>query len=453
MRRANTRARFFRNGKLDPRSSRSFTEPHFERGLLPGTLVDDSKILPGEFKNIAHNWSPANSDNEYMGLQPAALGLLKSRNTMSVRVGEFAGLATIRHLAQYLGIAESMPDLPAVFLGAFETTLKDLTAAYTIFPNLGVKRAPHLVARIEAADGQILYSADQSDRRILSQESAWMVSWILQHVMKTGTAAKAVSLGWKKPAAGKTGTTNDFFDAWFVGYTSSLTCGVWVGMDEPQPIMEKGYGSALALPIWVDFMQQVPDKIYPATPFQAPVPLVSVRLCSASGGRATSQCEQLRLGYETHLPVNRVPAYWCPHHPQPQMPTLYLTSAGLSPSTPPASRNDPVQCELSMPPPAVSSSVRPINESAEAPREPQHNSLAENSGPPVVMRSLRTGEVARIQPPVEQPPQPVRVLRAIPVDRTQQLVRPYDPGRVWRGEAAREQGRRVIRAFPAMEPE
>ncbi|HEX5175610.1 MAG TPA: PBP1A family penicillin-binding protein, partial [Chthoniobacteraceae bacterium] len=380
----------------------------FQRGLLPGTLIDDSKLQAGEFTNIANTWSPANSDGEYSGLQPAAWGLLKSRNTMSVRVGEFAGLSSVRNVAAALGIGDSMPAFPVAFLGAFETTLRDLTAAYTIFPNLGVKRPTYLVARIEAPDGRVIYTAPQKDRQILSQEAAWMVSWILQNVMKTGTAAKAESLGWRKPAGGKTGTTNDFYDAWFVGYTSSLTCGVWVGMDEPQTIMEKAYGSALALPIWVDFMNQASNNLYPAQPLQPPVPLYSVRLCSASGERATSLCEQLHLGYATRLPPSRVPGASCSHHPEPQRQLLYAADVRL-PSTsafPPAggvSAPESTSGEV-MPPPATSSQA-------------QGSDRLVSVAPPVVPRTTYELEAARISPPIETPPQAVRVLRAIPVER------------------------------------
>ena len=361
---------------------------------------------------------------------------------MSVRVGEFAGLPSVRKVAAAVGIGDTMPALPVAFLGAFETTLRDLTAAYTIFPNLGVRRPAHLVARIEAADGHLLYTAPQNDQQILSPESTWMVSWILQNVMRTGTAAKAESLGWHKPAGGKTGTTNDFHDAWFVGYTSSLTCGVWVGMDEPQTIMEKAYGGALALPIWVDFMKQVPEKIYPANPLQPPVPLYTVRLCSTSGERATSLCEQLHLAYAINLPASRVPATSCSHHPEPQPQLLYAGDARL-PSTmqfPPSTQANRSESENgeSMPPSATVQSAA-------------GERLAEAT-PPIVPRTTYELEAARISPPIEMPPQGVRVLRAIPVERDRSsAMRTSAAFRQWAGETLSSDRRQVIRAVPAGE--
>jgi penicillin-binding protein 1A len=192
----------------------------FQRGLLPGTLVDDSRIATGELKNVTKvkgkEWSPANSDGEYAGLQPASLGLLKSKNTMTVRIGEYVGLSGVREVAGRAGIGDRMPDYPVAFLGAFETTLRELTGAYSIFPNNGILKPVHLISRVEDDSGRILFQAEQTERRVLNPDSAWMVSTTLQDVMKSGTAAKAASLGWTKPGAGKTGRP-----------TTSSTLGLW----------------------------------------------------------------------------------------------------------------------------------------------------------------------------------------------------------------------------------
>lgn len=287
----------------------------FERGLLPGTIIEDAQIMPGEFKRYG-DWSPANSDGEYLGPQPAALGLLKSRNTMTVRVGEYAGFPKIREIGREAGLAEEIPDLPSTLLGAFETTLENVTAAYTVFPNQGVRRKPFLIARVEDREGRLLLDSPSEEHRVMSAGTAWMVSAIMQQIMKTGTAAKSASLGWEKPGAGKTGTTNDFHDAWFIGYTGSLTTGVWVGFDTPQTIGEKAYGSALALPIWVDFMKNVPEKRYPAQAFVPPKEIATVQICSTSGLRATSQCVAHGLAYDASLPRASVPTGLCRTHPE-----------------------------------------------------------------------------------------------------------------------------------------
>ena len=132
--------------------------------------------------------------------------------------------------------------------------------------------------------------------------------------MQKGTAAESRALGFKRPGAGKTGTTNDFRDAWFVGYTTSLTCGVWVGLDHDEPIMSKGYGAALALPIWVQVMNKAPAQRYPAKEFQPPEPLRHVRVCRFSNRLATVGCQDAGTAYDIDLPVSRVPRLVCEAH-------------------------------------------------------------------------------------------------------------------------------------------
>ena len=161
---------------------------------------------------------------------------------MSVRVGETlpAPMRCKRRQAM-LGLGE-IPRGPAIYLGSFETNLKDLTSAYTVFPNAGVRKQSYIIERIDDADHNPIYRAAHVTIPAIDPGAAWMTSQLMEQVMKSGTAASAKSLGFKLPAAGKTGTTNDYKDAWFLGYTSALTCGVWVGFDQPPTIMSRGYG-------------------------------------------------------------------------------------------------------------------------------------------------------------------------------------------------------------------
>ncbi len=275
----------------------------WQKGLLPGANIDDGPIRPGELAD-APTWSPQNSDNTAGGIQPAEVGLIRSRNTMSVRVGELVGVDEVRKTGQAVGLGDAIPALPVIFLGAFEATLKDLTAAYTLFPNAGVQKPPYLIERIDDVDGQTLYRAPHSARPVLSSGPAWLTTSILQKVMQKGTAAEARSLGFTKPAAGKTGTTNDYKDAWFVGYTSSLTCGVWVGLDRPQTIMSKGYGAALALPIWCQVMGKAPAQRYPAGELRPAEPLRRVRVCAYSNQLANQGCDAANTAYNLDLPAS-----------------------------------------------------------------------------------------------------------------------------------------------------
>lgn len=275
----------------------------WQRGLLPGANIDDSAIRPGELPD-APTWSPQNSDNTAGGIQPAENGLIRSRNTMSVRVGELVGLEEVRKVGQAVGLGDAIPALPVIFLGAFEATLKELTAAYTLFPNAGVQKTPYLIERIDDVDGQTLYRAPHGARPVLSPGPAWLTTSILEKVMQKGTAAEARSLGFTKPAAGKTGTTNDYKDAWFVGFTTSLTCGVWVGLDRPQTIMAKGYGAALALPIWCQVVGKASAQRYPATELRPSEPLRRMRVCAYSNQLANQGCETAATGYSIDLPAS-----------------------------------------------------------------------------------------------------------------------------------------------------
>ncbi|MDQ3116961.1 MAG: PBP1A family penicillin-binding protein [Verrucomicrobiota bacterium] len=284
----------------------------FMHGLLPGAAVSDGPIQPGEIQG-AGNWSPGNSDGRYVGIKPVSHGLIQSRNTMSVRVGEFAGIDDTQKIATTLGLGTEIPRGAAIYIGSFETDLKDLTSAYTVFPNAGVRKQSYIIERIDDPDHQPIYRAAHVTLPVLDPGATWMTTQLMQEVMTRGTAASARSLGFKLPAAGKTGTTNDYKDAWFVGFTSSLTCGVWVGFDQPATITSQGYGSALALPIWTQVMSKASDR-YPAQQFRAPVVTQRATVCSISNAIATSGCVAAGAAYEIDLPVDKIPRGVCKVH-------------------------------------------------------------------------------------------------------------------------------------------
>jgi penicillin-binding protein 1A len=289
----------------------------FTHGLLPGAAISDGPIQPGEIDG-AGNWSPGNSDGTYGGIQPVSYGLIHSRNTMTVRVGQFAGLDDVQKLATTVGLGENIPRGPAIYIGSFEANLKDLTAAYTIFPNAGLRKQAYIIERIDDQDHNPIYRASHISMPAVDPSATWMTSQLMEQVLTRGTAASAKSLGWKLPAGGKTGTTNDYKDAWFIGYTSTLTCGVWVGFDQPKTIIPRGYGAALALPVWTQTMSKASQR-YPAEAFHPPVALASANICSISNHLATSGCEMAGTVYEIDLPVDKVPTVACEVHGGTQM--------------------------------------------------------------------------------------------------------------------------------------
>jgi len=290
----------------------------FSHGLLPGAAISDGPIQSGEIDG-AGNWSPANSDGTFGGTMPCSYGLVHSRNTMSVRVGQFAGLDAVQKIANDLGIAQNIPHGPASYIGSFESNLRDLTSAYTVFPNAGVRKQAYVIERIDDQQHKPIYLAAHITSQAIDPGAAWMTSEVLKDVLTKGTAASSRSLGFRLPAAGKTGTTNDYKDAWFVGYTSTLTCGVWVGFDQPATIMSRGYGAALALPVWTQVMNKA-SKHYPAEQLQPKMPIQRATVCSISNQLATTGCTAAGSAYDVDLPVDKIPTVACQVHGGTQWP-------------------------------------------------------------------------------------------------------------------------------------
>ncbi len=284
----------------------------FGRGMLPGARISDNRLEPGEIA-AAPTWNPGNSDGKFQGLMPAAAGLIESRNTMSIRVGERATLNEVVRVGRAAGLP-SVPARPGIYLGDFETTLWDLTSAYTVFPNRGVERPAYLIERIDNSLGETIYQAPRVAPQALDPGACWLTTSVLEAVMERGTGASVKALGFKRNCGGKTGTTNEYRDAWFVGFTTSLTCGVWVGLDQPKTIVPRGYGATLALPVWADIMGAASIRQYPAKDFSPPGGLREVEVCSMSNELATSACEGAGTAYRTELPPSRVPNDPCHVH-------------------------------------------------------------------------------------------------------------------------------------------
>jgi len=290
----------------------------FTHGLLPGAAISDGPIQPGEIEG-AGNWSPGNSDGTYVGIQPCSYGLIHSRNTMSVRVGQFAGLDAVQTVANTLSLSQNVPHGPAIYIGSFETNLKDLTAAYSVFPNAGMRKQAYIIERIDNQQHKPIYRAAHISAPVLDPSAAWMTSQLMEQVLTSGTAASARSLGFRLPAAGKTGTTNDYKDAWFLGYTTTLTCGVWVGFDQPTTIIPHGYGAALALPVWTQVMNKAAEH-YPAQALQPTMPIQHATVCSISNQLATTGCQAAGTAYDIDLPADKVPTVACQVHGGEQWP-------------------------------------------------------------------------------------------------------------------------------------
>jgi len=284
-------------------------------GFMPGTFINDAPIQPGEIDGSDPGWSPQNSDGKFLGLATLTDGLVKSRNTMTVRLGNYAGLDRVLDLLTNAGFARPAERTPQIFIGNIGGNPRQLTSAISIFPNQGLRRRPFLIDRIIDKAGNVIYQTPVLESEVITPSVAYMMRNILAQVLDRGTAASLRSTyGFKEPGGGKTGTTNDYKDAWFAGYTDRVSCGVWVGLDKPQTIVEEGYGGTLALPIWADVMKKALALGYKTEVQKATLPLSRVSLCRVTSQLATDGCGRAGTAYEEALPYDLVPQNFCMEH-------------------------------------------------------------------------------------------------------------------------------------------
>jgi penicillin-binding protein 1B len=219
--------------------------------VTPATLVDDSPTT-WEFDDQA--WTPENYEGEYDGTITLRRALAKSRNVATIKVAERAGYDKVAALWKRLGVGNAPKAYPSIALGVFEATPFEIATAYTIFPNMGIERALGHILRVE--NGGLDVTKERRDwmKRVAREETTFLTTNMMRSVINEGTAAAARGAGFTLDAAGKTGTTNDLRDAWFVGFTPELLAVVWVGFDDNQPVGLSG-GQA-ALPIWTAFMNR-----------------------------------------------------------------------------------------------------------------------------------------------------------------------------------------------------
>lgn len=288
----------------------------YEEGLLPGTLVDDGPLKEGEIKWIGdEHWSPNNSDGLFSGLQPANYGLSKSRNTMTVRIGEIAGIENVAGLAARAGLNVPKDRSPQLYIGNLGADLRTVTSAFSAFPEDGEHSQPFIIEAIQDQRGNIIYKNKGARNRIMSKGAAYLARRSLEKVVApAGTGARARAMGLRGPLGGKTGTTDGYRDAWFVGFSDKLTGGVWVGLDKPGTIIDRGYGSTLALPIWTEIMDHANSNGYPLESFRSDVSLVNVEVCRVSGGLSNWACGQGSHSYQMAVPYELVPQHSCGIH-------------------------------------------------------------------------------------------------------------------------------------------
>ena len=260
-----------------------------EAGYSPASLISglNSPVL-----TVKGAWLPEDdhSTGDEMTMRSA---LRTSSNRAAVQMLGSVGIPKAVSYAEKLNVGKP-PAVPSLALGASDVTLASLTAAYGAFADGGIVRTPILIRRVEDSDGAVLYREEDKSHRAVSEATAFLMSSMLSDVINAGTAFRARQNGFTLPAAGKTGTTNDYNDAWFVGFTPHLVAGVWVGFDQPQTIASGGYAGELAVPIWGAFMKRATRGDKPDW-FERPANVVGVNVCRMSGKLPAGGCDSVSV--------------------------------------------------------------------------------------------------------------------------------------------------------------
>ena len=260
-----------------------------QSGRSPAYELDDA---PVEIPQVAGDtWQPQNYDLKFEGPMIMRRALYQSRNMPAIRLGMELGEQSVVDMARRFGITTPIPEYPSIHIGSADVYPLQLVAAYSTFANLGWRVDPIGILRVEDAQGKELWKPEIVRERVLTPEEAWLMVDMMKDVIRRGSAAGGVAgTGFNLPAGGKTGTTNDYTDVWFIGYTADLVAGVWMGFDKPQKIMPNAQGGRLAAPAWAHFMIEAYQR-KPAPPdWPRPSSLVSRQVDALTGLLANPGC-------------------------------------------------------------------------------------------------------------------------------------------------------------------
>jgi 1A family penicillin-binding protein len=311
-----------------------------EAGYSPASLLTR---LDEPIDTLQGAWIPEDEHSEGSAMT-VRTALRTSSNRAAVRMLEDVGIAKTVAQVRKMGLG-NVPSVPSLALGSGEVTLMAMTSAYATFADQGRLRPAVFIRRVEDATGAVLFEAKAAAEEVISPRTAYLMTSILSDVVNYGTAYKARQEGFTHPAAGKTGTTNDYVDAWFVGFTPHLVTGVWVGFDKPRTIIANGFAGELAVPMWARFMKQATANDKPDT-FKSPGGLTAMSVCRLSGQLPTPACDRVITEYFAR---GTGPTEVCREH------SFFASSGQLAtafPGTPAAS--------VDMPQPAVQRTEVPV---------------------------------------------------------------------------------------------
>ncbi len=276
--------------------------------FTPVSMLDDSQFT---WSYEGQEWQPANYKDEYFGTVTLRSALERSLNSATARVAREVGIKRIRDVAYRLGIQSPLPAFPSLALGSAEVTPLEIAVAFSTLANGGVRTQPLAVKQVMDQEARSLEKRDIQVEKVITPQLAFMMNHLMKGVLDRGTARSTRQLGFTRPAAGKTGTTNDTKDAWFVGYTPDLLTVVWVGFDNGTKLGLSG--AQAAVPIWTDFMKKATAGM-PVTDFTAPPGIKMMDIDPLSGYRATPNCPTV---IQEAFIEGEEPTGYCPLHPAP----------------------------------------------------------------------------------------------------------------------------------------
>lgn len=282
-----------------------------QRGMTLNTQVPTTPVYVGGATNVA--WRPDDMVPDSVSQLSVRQAFALSSNYGAIRVGEHVGPHGVIDMARAAGITTKIPAYPSIYLGAAEVIPAEFVAAYAAFGNGGNRVSPRLITRVEDKRGKVIWRAPQTTDHTIDEGVAFLTLSLMEDVVDRGTANSIRRRGFWLPAAGKTGTTNDAKDVWFVGQTSDLVAGVWLGFDQPKTILPNASGGLLAAPVWADLMKTVYEERREPAGWMPPPNLSSASIDSESGMLASANCPPQNVTVEYFVPGTE-PTDFCPIH-------------------------------------------------------------------------------------------------------------------------------------------
>jgi penicillin-binding protein 1A len=271
-----------------------------QTGRPPSYFLDDEPIEVPQLDGSL--WQPQNYDLKFEGRVTMRRALYQSRNLPAIRLTMELGESGVVDMAKRFGLTTRVPPFPSIALGSADVYPLEMIASYSTFANLGWRVAPTPILRVETLDGRRLYEANPERVQVLGREEAWIMVDMMKDVVTRGSGTAVRRGGFMLPTAGKTGTTNDYTDVWYIGYTTDLVAGVWMGFDQPKKIKDNAQGGQLAAPAWTSFMREVYTR-KPAPPdWPRPVGIIALPIDPRTGLRAGPACMSDSVRVEFFLP-------------------------------------------------------------------------------------------------------------------------------------------------------